>query len=307
MAAKTTHNYKLVDDKGDLKESIAELKGKLERNTLLAVDCEGLSLSRKGALTILTVATEEKAYIFDVLKLGQAVFSEGLGEILEDKSREKLMFDCRQDSDALWHQFNVKLTGVLDLQLLEILCRHRRTASGSQSSARNKRRRCQITDEVENISGFRRCLERYLGDGDLVRKKEKGMQAVKLDEEVWKKRPLSDDLIQYLIVDTITMFRLYNKMKNANEDEQARLRVASERYVDFYRGRRERNYNKYERNAYLALDIIPEKGRLDFAVGDTACTGCKRKFPQEEFPEKRLRIGDQKCRVCLAVGKDWRY
>jgi len=47
-------------------------------------------LSRKGALI---VATKEKVYIFDVLKLGQTVFSGGLDEILEDKSREKLMFD----------------------------------------------------------------------------------------------------------------------------------------------------------------------------------------------------------------------
>ena len=103
MACKNTNDFRLVDDAPSLKDAISELKQKMERNTILAVDCEGVSLSRKGALTIITVATEEKVYIFDVLKLGQAVFSSGLGEILEDKSREKLMFDCRQDSDALWY------------------------------------------------------------------------------------------------------------------------------------------------------------------------------------------------------------
>ena len=118
MACKNAdfYNYKLVDDEPGLHDAIFELKRKIEdRNTLIAVDCEGDSLSRKGRLTIITVATEEKVFIFDVLKLGQLVFSSGLGEILEDKSREKLMFDCRQDSNALWHQFNIKLTGVLDL------------------------------------------------------------------------------------------------------------------------------------------------------------------------------------------------
>ena len=58
-----------------------------------------------------------------MLKLGQVIFSSELGEILEDKSRKKLMFDCRQDSDALWHQFEVKLSEVLDLQLLEVIFR----------------------------------------------------------------------------------------------------------------------------------------------------------------------------------------
>jgi len=36
---------------------------------------EGDSLSRKGALSIITVATEEKVFIYNVLKLGQLVFS----------------------------------------------------------------------------------------------------------------------------------------------------------------------------------------------------------------------------------------
>ena len=73
------YDYRLVEDETHLQDAIAELKRKIEiRNTLLAVDCEGDSLSRKGALTIITVATEEKVYIFDVLKLGQLVFSSGL-------------------------------------------------------------------------------------------------------------------------------------------------------------------------------------------------------------------------------------
>ncbi|XP_068699690.1 piRNA biogenesis protein EXD1-like [Montipora foliosa] len=300
MAAKNTHDFKLVDDKGDLKESIAELKGKLERNTLLAVDCEGLSLSRKGALTILTVATEEKAYLFDVLEIGQAVFNEGLREILEDKSREKLMFDCRQDSDALWHQFNVKLTGVLDLQLLEILYRREDTATSSQSSTKYKRR-SQRTNEVEKIFGFKRSLETYVLDEEMIKTKEEGTKILNEDEEVWKKRPLSEELIQYCVVDTKGMFKLYDKLKDADGGNKARLRVASERYVNFYRARGERSYDGYETNGFLPLDIIPEKGTLDFPRVNTECTRCHRKFPREEFSFIQLRNGEQKCRVCKEI------
>ena len=303
--------YSLVDDETGLKAALSELKERIEeRNTLLAVDCEGDSLSRKGALTIITVATEEKVYIFDVLKLGQVVFSSGLGEILEDKSREKLMFDCRQDSDALWHQFKVKLSGVLDLQLLEVIYRRENPAASStvntpRLSATNTRggrrnRRSQRTDEVEKIYGFRRCIELYLQDEKLTKMKDKGRRLLKRDDEVWTKRPLTDDLIQYCIVDTMAMFRLYSKMKDVNSEEQVRLRVASERYVDLYRGKSQRTYDGYEMNAYLPLNIIPDKGTQHFPFANT-CTRCHRRFPREEFSVTQLRNGEQKCRVCKEI------
>ena len=70
---------KLVSKTSSLNSNETEGKG------TIAVDCEGLSLSSKGALTIITVATEEKIYTVDVLKLGKTVFSGGLSEILGDK------------------------------------------------------------------------------------------------------------------------------------------------------------------------------------------------------------------------------
>ena len=307
----TNYDYRLVDSDTGLQDAISEIKQKIaERIALLAVDCEGNSLSREGALTIITVATEEKVYIFDVQKLGQATFSSGLGEILEDESRKKLMFDCRQDSDALWHQFKVKLSGVLDLQLLEVIYRRENpsasTTNTAQSPSKNKRggrrnRRSQRTDEVEKIYGFGRCIELYLQDEKLIKIKDKGRELLEEDDELWTKRPLTDELIQYCVVDTMAMFRLYNKMKDVNGGEQARLRVASDKYVDLYRGKTERSFDEYETNAYLLLDIIPDKGTLGFPVANTVCTRCHRRFPHEEFSITQLRNGEQKCRVCKEI------
>ena len=307
----TDYDYRFVDSDTGLQGAISELKLKIaEGNSLLAVDCEGNSLSREGALTIITVATEEKVYIFDVQKLGQATFSSGLGEILEDESRKKLMFDCRQDSDALWHQFKVKLSGVLDLQLLEVIYRRENpsasTTNTAQSPSKNKRggrrnRRSQRTDEVEKIYGFGRCIELYLQDEKLIKIKDKGRELLEEDDELWTKRPLTDELIQYCVVDTMVMFRLYNKMKDVDGGEQARLRVASDMYVDLYRGKTERSFDEYEKNAYLPLDIIPDKGTLDFPAASTVCTCCHRQFPHEEFSKTQLRKGEQKCRVCKEI------
>ena len=303
MACKNAeyYNYKLVDDESDLQDAISELKRKIEdQNTLIAVDCEGVSLSRKGALTIITVATEDLVYIFDVLKLGRIIFSSGLGEILADKFREKLMFDCRQDSDALWHQFHVKLAGVLDLQLLEVIYR-RENASAKTRRLSTRNRRSQRTGEVENINGFRRCIELYVKDEKLVKIKDKGKELIKEDEKVWKKRPLTDALIKYCVVDTMGMFRLFDKMRAVNGGDRARLRVASEKYADMYRGKTKRSFDEYESNAFLPLDIIPDKGTLSFSPTSTKCTGCRRRFPQEEFSAAELRKGEQKCRVCREV------
>uniref|UniRef100_A0A6P8J2G2 PiRNA biogenesis protein EXD1-like n=1 Tax=Actinia tenebrosa TaxID=6105 RepID=A0A6P8J2G2_ACTTE len=301
MACKT-QNYKLVDTEASLKESLSELRS-CESNAFLAVDCEGVNLSRKGELTIITVATEEKAYIFDVTVLKQAVFDEGLREILEDKSREKLMFDCREDADSLWHQFQVKLTGVLDVQLLEIMYRRESSASGAQSTGnrRFQRRRSQREHEVENIYGFRRCIELYIEDENVLKTKDEVKELLKWNDKLWKRRPLPGTLLRYCAVDTLEMFKLYEKLKSAKDKELPRLRIASERYANMLRSKAERRFDGFEKNAYLPLDIIPEKGTLDFPHATTQCTKCQRLFPDEEFSKIQLRNGEQKCRVCKEI------
>ncbi|XP_074609833.1 uncharacterized protein LOC141864010 [Acropora palmata] len=93
------------------------------------------------------------------------------------------MFDFRQASDALWHQFQVKLSGVLDLQLLEVIYRREHpTESTSNISTKAKpgrkhgNRRIQKTDEVEKVYGFGRCLQLYLQDEKLVKIKGTGKE-----------------------------------------------------------------------------------------------------------------------------------
>ena len=51
------------------------------------------------------------------------VFDQGLCSLLVNKSIASLMFDCREDADTLEHLHNVRLDGVLDIQLLEVMRR----------------------------------------------------------------------------------------------------------------------------------------------------------------------------------------
>lgn len=131
--------------------------------------------------------------------------------------------------------------------------------------------------------------------------KDEGSKLLKRDTEVWEKRSLPDKLIQYCIVDTMAMFRLYENMKDVEEREGARLRVASEKYVDLYRSKTRRSFDDFETNALLPLDIIPDEGTLSFPPADIKCTRCKRLFPREEFTKTQLKNNEQKCRVCKEI------
>ena len=55
--------------------------------------------------------------LVDVSVMGARAFEEGrLRELLESTRVLKLVFDCRGDSDALYHQHSVKLRNVYDVQ-----------------------------------------------------------------------------------------------------------------------------------------------------------------------------------------------
>ena len=73
------------------------------------------------------------------------------------------------------------------------------------------------------VYGFGRCLPLYLQDEKLVKIKDKGKELLEENAEVWKIRPLTDELIQYCVVDTTAMFGLYKKLKEVNGGGQARL------------------------------------------------------------------------------------
>ena len=78
----------------------------------VAFDCEGVDLGRHGVLTVVSLAgfdpvASSVAYVIDVQVIGAVAFTTGLGALLESSEILKVMFDCRSDSDALWHQFKV--------------------------------------------------------------------------------------------------------------------------------------------------------------------------------------------------------
>ena len=238
MASKPEEIFEVIDSQEALDSSIALLK----EEALLAVKCsssDGTEGNRKTDIVFAMVATKEKAYVFDIRTMGKTPFTSGLKSILESESQEKLMFDCREQSDALWHQFQVKLSGVLDLQLLEVI--YRRQKSASKKPVASHTRRSHRPEEVEFVYGFYHCMELYVRDVLFERKDEKeeldfitlSRMEPLLSRNVLTLGHLRDLILKNRFLTKVTsLFPLYDTMKGILSDEEKnRLVIASERYL----------------------------------------------------------------------------
>jgi hypothetical protein len=108
-------------------KDILDLESKLAANNYreYSVDLEGINLSRNGKILniqLFIIETSE-IVIFDCSKLSIAEIKRVLCPIFESSSIAKYMFDCRSDADGLYHQYNIKLAGVVDVQLYEVAFR----------------------------------------------------------------------------------------------------------------------------------------------------------------------------------------
>jgi exonuclease 3'-5' domain-containing protein 1 len=97
----------------------------------LYADLEGNNLSRHDTLSLITILVEPRhtVHLIDVLTLGTTAFTtpapngKTLQQILESKDIIKVFFDIRNDSDALFSLFKVRVAGVEDIQLMEVASR----------------------------------------------------------------------------------------------------------------------------------------------------------------------------------------
>ncbi|KAG8223729.1 hypothetical protein J437_LFUL003635 [Ladona fulva] len=136
--------FVIIDEIGsEFDLAIEEIK----RNPMVGVSFEGTMFGRKGKLSwvCFSVPYREEGkeepefiylepnhknrvpqritvYLFDLAVMGSAAITNGLGDILGGKdSPLKIMFDCRLPSDCLYHQFDLKLHNIADLQVCQIL------------------------------------------------------------------------------------------------------------------------------------------------------------------------------------------
>ena len=119
--ALTPTDYVLVNTPELLSQALADLHVQPVDPPSLYVDLEGTDLCRHGRIALITIYISplEKTYLIDVTALGEIAFTtpaldEGettLKTLLEDEHTPKVLFDCRNDSDALYNLYKVDISG----------------------------------------------------------------------------------------------------------------------------------------------------------------------------------------------------
>ena len=217
-----------------------------------AFDTEGVNLGRSGDLTIATIQgipssgddqkNDEKdeaapqIYVIDVQLLGgDTVFSKdttSLRSLLEDESKQKLAFDCRADSDALYHQFDVTLRGTIDLQVFDQAVR---IHNGELPPKKNV---YVVNDGTPFLDNMGVVSERY--STKLLLSKHDAPH--RLNNQVWKERPLSLACANYAAHDVYLIEQMWKVMANLKVSKllMDRAYQHSQRYESMFRDRVEK-------------------------------------------------------------------
>lgn len=222
-----------VDSEEKLSLMMDALDGLQNAPPSIFIDLEGVQLSRKGTISILQlyIHPHDHTYLVDVHQLQEKAFSiEGkkgnsLRKMLECKDTVKVIFDVRNDSDALYHLFKIRLAGVQDLQLMEI---------AGRSGRRNY------------LNGLFRCVDRdcplpYPRKQQWKESKELGAKRFRPEEggsyEVFNDRPLAKEIVAYCVEDVKLLpqlWRLYDS--RLARAWRARVAVATEERIAFSQG-----------------------------------------------------------------------
>ncbi|KAJ3495914.1 hypothetical protein NLG97_g3044 [Lecanicillium saksenae] len=220
--------YSFVDTTAGLSGLLDSLQKLPTAPPSLFIDLEGENLSRHGTISILQiyVAPSKRTYLIDIHTLGKTAFSTAgasgwtLQQMLESADIPKVFFDVRNDSDALYKHFRIRLAGIQDLQLMEVATRPSRR---------------------KHVNGLARCIER---DGSLSPAeskrwkdcKEKGVRFFAPEHggsyAVFNQRPLSKEILQYCIQDVHFMPPLWAYYNGKMTPQwQRRVEIASNERV----------------------------------------------------------------------------
>lgn len=146
----------------------------------------------------------EKTYLVDIHSLQEKAFLQTASDsgqtllgILESPHIPKVFFDVRNDSDALFSHFNIKLAGFIDLQLMELATRYH---------------------SRKYVSGLTKCIEK---DARLTTyetrcwkaSKEQGLKLFAPERggsyDVFNVRPVPDEIKEYCVQDVQFLPKLW--------------------------------------------------------------------------------------------------
>ena len=194
-----------------------------KRGNEYSVDLEGERLSRHGKINYIQIyeVASNKIFIFVCAKLVKSDVTRVLCPIFDNASIAKYMFDCRSDADALYHQYDIKLTGVIDVQLHEIAFR-----------------KCSGFNNQRHYSGLKKTLATYgsklgITSTDLAIKEKFSNQ---FNQKNYELDLNESDAVRYLAIDIIYLDELYKifNPKIGNGNMRARIMAETERRQNYW-------------------------------------------------------------------------
>ncbi|KAI0717816.1 ribonuclease H-like domain-containing protein [Cerioporus squamosus] len=275
----------------DTYESASQAADQLSACSAVIVDCEGRDLGMPGgALSLIAIgdATASQIFLLDALTLSDATHPllAPLLTILRRPDVTKLMWDGRADFTEIAEAYGVRMEGVLDLQLVEVVQRGRRKRKGYRQEHTAYYFR-DIKDELEGdpaaLEGVHRLygLERCAWEYKLIKKGEgKNHEVVAMHEqdrtEVWMQRPLPSALLEYSAHDIHIIAQLFARFQKKGHylDDDEALKAMSARYMEAYPTRELRaKHAPLDLCKFVPLDVLapPPDGMPKFE-----CARCER-------------------------------
>lgn len=188
-------NYILIEC---FKECINIVENILLNQEIIALDCEGVYLSKEGQLTLLQIGLSSgEVYIFDILKGGSLMFyglektttlttnekklCKGLKHVLESKKIIKILHDCRSDWESLLYQYEIRLHNFIDTQEVYFI----------YNLFLNK-----VVDKPISLGNFIKGIK-----GEKLIYKQKFKNLMSENPEYWGNRPLDKEALLYAAQD----------------------------------------------------------------------------------------------------------
>lgn len=185
-----------------------------DKEQVVGFDCEGVDLSRDGVLCIMQIASQDAVYIIDAFQGGDKLM-QACKPVLESESVIKVIHDCKRDSEALYHQFGIKLHNVMDTQIAYNLFEEQEGRPRS---------------EIEYISFVDLLADhRYCGISYAEKKKVRGL--LKEDPMFWTYRPFTEEMVFAAADDVRFLPYIYHKiMEKLNQKSLWQLAVRGSLY-----------------------------------------------------------------------------
>jgi exonuclease 3'-5' domain-containing protein 1 len=188
----------LVDNEDLLLTMIEQLEAAKDIN----VDFEGIDLSKTGTVCLgqFHVRGSRTVFLVDFIEITDPFQAcQGrLKNIVESKNIRKIIFDPRNDSDAIFHQFGVTIQNLICLQLCEVALR-RQSGIG-----------------VNFLLGLGKVMENHLSLEVVNSIKQAGKQLFAPElggrYDVFRERPLQKEIIEYCAIDVFYFDELFDKL-----------------------------------------------------------------------------------------------